>query len=33
MAAPCGPYIVAELAVGVNVDRQFIKDNNFGSES
>lgn len=30
---PSGPFIYAAIAVAVNVVRQFIKDNNLGSES
>ena len=30
---PSGPFVYAAIAVGVNVVRQFIKDNNLGSES
>jgi hypothetical protein len=28
---PSGPFVYAVIAVGVNVVRQFIKDNNLGS--
>ena len=33
MQAPYGPYVVAALAVGVNVVRQYIKDNNLDGGS